>query len=66
MITCTQKTTEGICVKPAVVMMHWPGREALPVCQAHRHKALEIACAMGGLIEFTQIEPDAPIPKEGT
>jgi len=53
--TCTQKTNTGICGKPAVAVMHWPGHGGLLVCQEHRQWAENIALAMGMYLCFDEL-----------
>lgn len=54
-VTCTQKTSDGYCGKCATAMMHWPGRESIPVCEEHKKKAVRIGNAMGFCVYFTDV-----------
>ncbi len=53
--TCTQKTKDGVCGKPAVAMVHWPGSDHLPLCEDHTHVAKVVAGALGFAVHFEEI-----------
>jgi hypothetical protein len=53
--TCTQKTKDGLCGKPAVAMMFWPGSDPLSVCEEHQKKGKITAGAMGFALHFEEI-----------
>ena len=54
-LTCTQKTKDGVCGKPAVAMMFWPGSNPLPVCEQHQQKGKVTAEALGFVLRFEEI-----------
>jgi hypothetical protein len=53
--TCTQKTKDGVCGKPAVAVLHWPGSDPLYVCEGHRDWAKATARALGFVPHFEEI-----------
>jgi|GEM_PF-6983308 hypothetical protein len=50
--TCTQKTDQGLCGRPAVALMLWPGSDPLPVCADHQNKGKVLAGSMGFVLQF--------------
>jgi hypothetical protein len=54
---CSQKTKTGLCGKPAVANMRWPGEtKDLFVCAEHKKKGEAIAAAMGFIVRFDKID----------
>lgn len=50
--------SERPCGKDAVVIVHWPGREPLFMCQTHADKAKAVGLAMGCFISTETTHED--------
>ncbi len=48
---------DTLCDKQALTMVHWPGRDPLPMCADHHAWIVQVAGAIGLYVSTTATEP---------